>query len=66
MRIFRVCGGKRIRVCTSYVVLSGHMVSGRLIIFNTLLKRLSDRITKGVNVALTENDGFEKPEKVAL
>ena len=42
------------------------MVSGRLIIFNTLLKRLSDRITKSVNVTLTKNDGFKKPEKMAL
>jgi hypothetical protein len=37
-----------------------------LVIFNTLLKHLSDRITESVNVALTKDDGFEEPEKVTL
>jgi hypothetical protein len=37
-----------------------------LVIFNTLLKRLSDRVTEGVNVTLTKDDGLEKPEKMTL
>jgi hypothetical protein len=37
-----------------------------LVIFNTLLKRLSDRITESVNVTLTKDDGLKEPEEVTL
>jgi hypothetical protein len=37
-----------------------------LTIFNTLRKRLSNGITKSVNVTVAEDDGLEKLKKAAL
>ena len=52
--------------CTSCVVGSGHIVSSRLVIFNTLLERLSNRITEGVNVMSAKDDSLEETEEVTL
>jgi hypothetical protein len=41
-------------------------VISRLNIFNTLLERLSDRITESVNMTLAKDNGLEETEKVTL
>jgi hypothetical protein len=55
-----------VNVCASGGGIRDHIERTRLTIFNTLLKRLSDGITKSINVTVAEDDGFEKPEEAAL